>query len=107
MHLFKIFVHQFCPDVFASFSFPLIVHLLCSSQEMSHPCAPSCGEYEINAPCCTIYILERVQRRATKMIQKLGNISYEMRLNECGLTTLETRRLKGDQIEVFKNIEWV
>ena len=25
-----------------------------------------------------------------------------MRLNECGLTTLETRRLQGDQIEVFK-----
>ena len=25
-----------------------------------------------------------------------------MRLEECGLTTLETRRLKGDQIEVFK-----
>ena len=35
------------------------------------------------------------------MIPKLRNISYEMRLKECGLTTLETRRLK-DQIEVFK-----
>ena len=46
--------------------------------------------------------LERVQRRATKMIPKLRNISYEMRLKECGLTTLETRRLRGDQIEVFK-----
>ena len=48
-----------------------------------------------------IDILERVQRRATKIIQKLRNISYEMRLKECGLTTLETRRLRGDQIEVF------
>ena len=47
-------------------------------------------------------MLERVQRRATKMIQKLRNISSEMRLKECGLTTLETRRLRGDQIEVFK-----
>ena len=44
-------------------------------------------------------MLERVQRRATKMIQKLRNI---MRLKECGLTTLETRRLRGDQIKVFK-----
>ena len=44
---------------------------------------------------------ERVQRRATKIIPKLRNISYEMRLKECGLTTLETRRLRGDQIEVF------
>ena len=32
-----------------------------------------------------------------QMIQKLRNISYEMRLKE-----LETRRLRGDQIEVFK-----
>ena len=36
------------------------------------------------------------------MIQKLRNISYEMRLKECRLTTLETRRLRGDQIKVFK-----
>ena len=46
-------------------------------------------------------MLERVQRRATKMIHKLSNISYEMRLKECGLTTLETRKLRVDQIEVF------
>ena len=49
-----------------------------------------------------IDMLERVQSRATKMIPKLRNISYEMRIKECGLTTLETRRLRGDQIEVFK-----
>ena len=36
------------------------------------------------------------------MTQKLWNISYEMRLKECDLTTLEMRRLRGDQIEVFK-----
>ena len=49
-----------------------------------------------------IDMLERVQRRATNMIPKRRNISYEMHLNECGLTTLETRRLRGDHIEVFK-----
>ena len=49
-----------------------------------------------------IDMLQRVQRRATKMIHKLRNISYEMHLNECGLTTLGTRSLRGDQIEVFK-----
>ena len=46
-------------------------------------------------------MLETVQRRATKMIPTLRNISYEMHLKECGLTTLETRRLRVDQIDVF------
>jgi len=36
------------------------------------------------------------------MIQKLRNTSYEMRMKQCGLTTVETRRLTGDYIEVLK-----
>ena len=36
------------------------------------------------------------------MILKLRNIRYEMCLKQCVLTILETRRLRGDQIEVFK-----
>ena len=36
------------------------------------------------------------------MIPELRDLSYESRLLECGLTTLETRRLRGYQIEVFK-----
>ena len=46
--------------------------------------------------------LERIKRRATKMIPELRDFSYESHLLQCGLTTLETRRLRGDQIEVFK-----
>ena len=48
----------------------------------------------------TISNIERIQRRATKISPELRDLSYE-RLKECGLTTLETRRLKGDQVEVF------
>ena len=36
-------------------------------------------------------------RTATKMIIGLRYHSYEDRLKECRLTTLETRRLRGDQ----------
>ena len=38
----------------------------------------------------------------TKLIPGLRDLSYEERLKAYGLTTLETRRLRGDQIEVFK-----
>ena len=41
-----------------------------------------------------IDMLERIQRRATKMIPQLRDLSYEERLKECGLTTLETRQLR-------------
>ena len=47
-------------------------------------------------------MLERVHRRATAIIPEIRNISYEIRLKECGLTTLVTRRLRLYQIEVFK-----
>ena len=36
------------------------------------------------------------------MFPELRDLSYEERLKECGFTTPETRRLRGDQIEVFK-----
>ena len=61
-------------------------------------------EYCIQAcrPYCTyIGTLERIQRSVSQMIKKLRDITYKERLKECGLTTLETRKLKGDQIEVF------
>ena len=36
-----------------------------------------------------INTLERIQRRATKMISELRDLSYEECLKECGLTTLK------------------
>ena len=35
------------------------------------------------------------------MIPELRDLSYESRSLQCGLPTLETRRLRGDQIDVF------
>ena len=43
-----------------------------------------------------------MQRRATNFFPELKDLSYEERLKECVLTTLETRRLRGDQIAVLK-----
>jgi len=45
--------------------------------------------------------LERVHRRATKLIPELKYLCYERRLLECRITTLETRILR-DLIEVLK-----
>ena len=36
------------------------------------------------------------------MIPKLRDLSYKERLKQCCLPTVETRRLRGDQIEVLK-----
>ena len=49
-----------------------------------------------------ISILERVQRRATKLIPTLRSLPYKTRLKRLGLQTLEARRLRGQLIEVFK-----
>ena len=44
--------------------------------------------------------LERVQRRATKLISECRKFSYEDRLKFTGLTTFEDRRDRGDMIGV-------
>jgi len=49
-----------------------------------------------------IDLLEKVQRTATRMMAKDKSLSYYDRLKKFGLTTLETRRLRGDLIEVYK-----
>ena len=46
--------------------------------------------------------IDLIERRASKLIPQLKDKSYEERLIFLELTTLETRRLRGDLIEVFK-----
>ena len=49
-----------------------------------------------------IYDVEKVQKRATKMIQGCKNKTYKERLEFLKLPTLIYRRLRGDMIEVYK-----
>lgn len=49
-----------------------------------------------------IDMLERVQRRATRMIPGLGKHEYEDRLKICDLESLEDRRIKFDLVEAYK-----
>ena len=46
--------------------------------------------------------IEKIQKRATKLVIKLKNKSYVDRLIYLNLPTLKYRRLEGDTIEVFK-----
>ena len=52
-----------------------------------------------------IECIEKVQRRATKLVKGLYYMTYEERLKALGITTLEKRRIRGDLIQAFRIIK--
>lgn len=46
--------------------------------------------------------IEKVQKRATKLIISIKHLPYTARLKQLNLPTLKYRRLRGDMIEVYK-----
>ena len=51
--------------------------------------------------------IERVQKRATRMVIELRSLDYVDRLDALGLTTLDGRRKRGDLIQIYKIINGI
>jgi hypothetical protein len=47
-------------------------------------------------------LIEGVHRRAIKLVVGTKDMGYQERLQFLDMTTLETRRIRGDLTEVFK-----
>ncbi len=67
-----------------------------TSSRISHPTCPYLEK--------DIYHVERIQRAATRWVKGLRDLSYEDRLKELKLQSLEKRRISNDLVLTHKII---
>jgi len=80
-----------------------VVLLLCSALLRTH--LESCIQLQSAQHRKDMDLLERIQRRATKMIRGLEHLSYVDRLSKLGLFSLEKRRLRDDLLAAFQYLK--
>jgi len=59
-------------------------------------------KYGIHTSKSILECMEKIQRRATKLVHDFNKMPYEQRLKALGLYSLQRRRLRGDLIDTYK-----
>ena len=53
-----------------------------------------------------VNLIEGVQRRATKLVERIRHLPYSVRLKRLEISSLEFRRMFGDMVQVYKHVHF-